>query len=259
MILVKEKQIAASWRRHKHKAWRWIGFKLLLSLAAAILCWPIFYVCFVYLMPRMQALSGSGQPPSPELFRTLVSFYALFGLPILLVVFITSLLTNFVLPSIALEDTTVREGLRRFMRLISAETGAFSMFALLKAGLGIAGLAAAEMVIVIGEILCLIPIGIVAVAGWFLLRSAGGAGHIAMLGGAVVLLLIFMACMVYGATLLLGALHIFFQAYAMYFLGGRYPMLGNMLEPEVWTPVHVPAPVPPPPPPLVIDPLPGSG
>jgi len=70
-------------------------------------------------------------------------------------------------------------------------------------------------------------------------------------------MLILIACLGYGITLFMGAFHIFLQAYAMYFLGGRYPLLGNMLEPQVWTPPHVPAPAPPPPPPIIIDPLPG--
>ena len=59
-------------------------------------------------MAQMPIVAPPGQPPSPQLFHTLFGFYALIGIPIVLAMISSSLLTNFVLPSIALEDTTVR-------------------------------------------------------------------------------------------------------------------------------------------------------
>src|SRR5438045_2784915 len=35
IVLVNEKFVAPSWRRHSFNSWRWIGFKLLLSLVVA--------------------------------------------------------------------------------------------------------------------------------------------------------------------------------------------------------------------------------
>jgi hypothetical protein len=254
IVLLNEKFVAPSWRRHRHHSWRWIGFKMLVSLAIGIACGPVFYVAHAHLMPHLQAAMAPGQPPSPEFLRSLLGFYALIGIPTALAVLVSSLLTNFVLPSIALEDTTAREGLRRFFGLVSAEPGSFSIFVVLKLVLGIAGFIAMEMAIVIGELICLIPVALVAVAGWFLLRSAGSAGHVLMLIGAVVLLLVFLAFMAYGISIVMGALHVFFQAYALYFLAGRYPMLGDLLEPPVPN-LPVATTAAPPPLPVILPPL----
>ena len=53
------------------------------------------------------------------------------------------------------------------------------------------------------------------------------------------------AILLYIATV--GFVMTFNQAYALYFLGGRYPLLGNLLEPP--PPVYPYAPTPPTPPP----------
>ncbi|HEY9126030.1 MAG TPA: hypothetical protein VIM62_02845 [Acidobacteriaceae bacterium] len=257
IVLLNEKFIAPSWRRHRHHSWRWIGFKAIFSALLAVACGPLFYVAYLYLLPRLQANTVlPGQPPPPELFKYLFLFYAAIGIPAALAVFASSLLTNFVLPSIALEDLTVRQGLKRFFDLIKIEPGPLALFAVLKLVLGVAGLIAMEACILIAELLCLIPIGLVALAGWFLLRSAGSAGHVVMLAGAVLLLLAFMVAMGYGLFLFMGTLHVFFQAYALYFLGGRYPMLGELLEPSL-PPLPVPIEPPPqpiPPPPFAAGP-----
>jgi hypothetical protein len=52
-----------------------------------------------------------------------------------------------------------------------------------------------------------------------------------MAAGAIVLGLIFVAFLFYIGLLVMGCVYIFFQAYAMYFLAGRYPLLGSLLDP----------------------------
>jgi hypothetical protein len=252
IVLLNEKFVAPSWRRHALHSWRWMGFKVLFSLLIAFLCGPLFYLVFSKLVPQLKAAAPAapGQVP-PHLFHNLIQLYAVIGLPIVFAILLSSLLTNFVLPSIALEDTTVREAFRRFLALASDEPGPVAAFVGFKILLGIAAFIAMEAAIFIGELLCLIPIGLVALAGWFLLRSAGDAGHLLMLAGAVLLLALFAVIVVYGSTIVLGCVHTFFQAYALYFLGGRYPLLGDMLEPPAppvpyAPPQSPPAPMSPP-------------
>jgi hypothetical protein len=247
IVLLNEKFIALSWKRHKHHSWRWVGFKVLFSIVMGVISAPAYYFGYMYLMPRLAAVSASGQPPSPELFSILLRFYAVIGLPIGFAFLCSSLLTNFVLPSIALENTSVREGLRRFLGLIGSEPGPVCLFVVFKVLLGICGFIAMEAVILIAELICLIPFALIAVAGWFLLRSAGDAGHLIMLTGAILLALIFAAFLFYCGMLVMGCVHIFFQAYALYFLGGRYPALGDMLEPVVHNSPYPNFAVPPPP------------
>jgi hypothetical protein len=249
IVLLNEKFVAPSWRRHVPHSWRWVGFKLLFSLAVSALCGPFLYFAYARLFPRIviaHSAATPGQLP-PHFFATLASIYLIIGIPFGLAMLISAVLTNFALPSVALDDTTVREALRRTFSLFSAEPGAVSLFIGLKAVLAIAAFLAMETVILIAEILCFIPIGLVALAGWFLFRSAGDIGHILMVVGAVILLIVFAVIAIYISTVAVGSVYVFFQAYALYFLGGRYPTLGNLLEPP-----YQPVTYAPPPPPLPI-------
>ena len=246
IVLLQEKFVAPSWKRHAHQTWRWIGLKLLLSLAIAILFGPIFYLGFRSLQQNM-LLMTPGQPPSPEFFRTLISFYALVSLPMVLAILSSSLLTNFVLPSIALENTTAREAMRRFGELIRVEPGAVALFAVLKVVLAVAAVIAAEMLSILAVLILCIPLGLVAFLGGLLLRSAGDAGHLVMIAGGILLAIVGGIMMFYALIFALGCIHVFFQAYALYFLGGRYPLLGDMLEPPSPAFPYIAPPASPPP------------
>jgi hypothetical protein len=240
IVLLKEKFIAPSWRRHSGHTWRWIGCKLVLSLILGVICGPPMYFVFRNLFSKM-LLMTPGQPPSPEFFRTIFLFYAIVGTPIAFAFLLSSLLTNFVLPSIALENTTVREGLRRFFALCAAEPGPMAAFVVFKILLAVAGGIAMEAVILIIEIFVAIPFVLIAVLGGFLLRSAGEAGQLMMVTGGIILGILFGACLFYCVMLVMGSLSVFFQAYALYFLGGRYPTLGDILEPPAPTLPYAPA------------------
>jgi hypothetical protein len=65
-----------------------------------------------------------------------------------------------------------------------------------------------------------------------------------MATGGVLLVLVFAAVLIYATTGFIGAFVLFLQAYALYFLAGRYPMLGDLLEPP--SPAFA-YPIPPPP------------
>src|SRR6516225_3289559 len=84
IVLLNEKFVAPSWRRHGNQAWRWVGFKMLFSIALSILLGPLFYLAYRAFMAQMPIVAPPGQPPSPQLFHTLFGFYALIGIPIVL-------------------------------------------------------------------------------------------------------------------------------------------------------------------------------
>jgi hypothetical protein len=86
--------------------------------------------------------------------------------------------------------------------------------------------------ILLAMIIAAIPLGIVAALGLLLFHFFGLAGHVLITAGGFVLYLGFMAFVFYMEIGLYGCIVIFLQAYALYFLGGRYPLLGNILEPN---------------------------
>jgi hypothetical protein len=165
---------------------------------------------------------------------------------------VTSLLGDFVLPSLALESTSLSDAISRSMALLKAEPAQVFYFSCLKVVLAIAGFIALEIVVFIGEIAIGIPVGIVGFVGWLSLHNLGAAGALMMTAGGVILYLGVIAALFYLIIGLQGCLITFFQCYGMYFLGGRYPLLGSLLEPP---PLRQPAPAPllpdlPPPMPL---------
>jgi hypothetical protein len=96
----------------------------------------------------------------------------------------------------------------------------------------------------------LIPPGIVGVILWFSLHHAGTAGIVVLIACAIFGALVFLCwavCVVIG---FMGSLITFFQAYALYFLGGRYPLLGDLLDRSTPPPAYAfAAAFPPSPPP----------
>jgi hypothetical protein len=92
--------------------------------------------------------------------------------------------------------------------------------------------------------ICMIPAGLIfgltAFVGWLVLHGAGPTGKLLMVAGAVILGLGFLVVVFYATILVLGYLLLLLDTYAIYFLGGRYPMLGNLLEPGPGAPFTPP-------------------
>lgn len=230
--LEKSALVAPLWRRYASRTWPWLGLKLVLSLIVTVIfSAPIFYSFRSLITQAAIQQVQPGQPPSPEMFFALLSFYLFFGSAILILMLCSSLLSDFVLPPIALEGASLSDALGRFLQLIKAEPGQLLLFTLFKILLAIAGMIAMQAVIIIAELILIIPLGLLAFLGWFALHSLGLVGHLLLIAGALTLGLLFLVGFFYVATLVMGCVHTFYQAYALYFLGGRYPRLGDLLEP----------------------------
>jgi hypothetical protein len=243
MVAERGQFVAPLWRKYRSGTWGWMGLKLALSLAVCALFGVPMYSAVKSLIPMFSNLQG--QPPTPEFLGRFLLVYALILAPMLLLMLCSSLLSDFVLPSIALEGVSVGEALRRWMKLMKAEPGAMAVYLLMKIVLAIAAMMALQMATLAAEIVSGIVFGLIALAGWGVLHFAGTLGSPLMIAGAVLLGILFWLFVMYVVTGCMGAVYIFLQTYASYFLGGRYPLLGNMLP-------SLPPPLPPwrPPPPL---------
>ena len=242
IVVNKAQMVAPLWNKYGFCTWRWIGFKLALSAVFLIVCGVPFIRGFRFLMTHLPV---PGQPPPPEFMHAFFMAYAGIMLAIFTLMLVASLFNDFVLPSIALEGVSVSEGLRRFIELIRREPGQIISYIFFKAILGIAAAVAMEIAILIVEFVAMIPLGIIGVLGYLALHSMGPIGQVLLVAGGVVLLLIFVAFLFYSTILFCGCFVVFFQAYAVYFLGGRYPMLGDLLEPAPSS-LTFASPVPPP-------------
>src|SRR6201996_1792193 len=253
VVLNREQFIAPLWRKHRsvYAAWTWLKVVAGLAIVAALAV-PIaaYSRRVVELFGSMSSLKPGEMPP-PEFFVLIYGgmfgIYAIF----ILLYFLGSLGYDFLIPSLALESVPLGEAFRRFARLVRNEPGQFSLYCLLKLVLGFIGYMALSFALEIVILLALAVVGGVAFLFGFLLHLAGVPTAV-LIGLAIALGVVFyLALFGYVTIIGMGALLTFFESYSLYFLAGRYPLLGELLAgstpppkapplPQSWSPAYTP-------------------
>jgi hypothetical protein len=254
IVLRSDTTIAPMWRRYGPATWRWMGLKLLFFFLALLCMVPILLPFVLHLIHIFHQNSSGGSAAFWPIVRQMLGLIVAGFVGLFVILAAYRLLYDFGLPSMALEGTPIGETASRVLLLLRAEPGAVVLYALmhfvLSLGLGFAN----AIILVLCMLVALVPLGGLGAGLWFGLRHSGIAGYVVMGCGLGILGLIFAAVMVCVLLTLVAWVSCFFQAYALYFLGGRYPLLGSYLEPEIVQPVFVeptpPAIYPPPAPAL---------
>lgn len=229
LVATRTNLVAPAWHRTSTRTWRWIGLKILSFLAimlfvGIILAVPIIF--FIRSMPK-----GGGQPPSAAIFANLALFIMIMVVVIVILMAALWLLRDFVLPFLLFDDATIGTALRDAIEIIRREPGSVIFYLFMKFVLSIIAGIAAELCIALALFVAAIPLGIVGGVLWFALRHAGPLGHAIMYISFGLLAIVFLAVIFVVVTCIAGAVLIFYQAYALYFVAGRYPRLGAILEP----------------------------
>jgi hypothetical protein len=250
--------VAPAWRKYRAQSLAWTGFKIATGLVITILtALPI--AAFVrHLIPVFLAMPKPGQPQDPRFALTILSIYAAyFGLILAFgfIFLVFSLLSDFIVPSLALENTGIQEAFRRMAELIRAEPGQFALYTLLKVLLGMVGYMGAVLAWEIAFFLLTLIVGIIVFLIGFLLHLAG-IPHVILIILGILAAIVWYAVALLSMMFAVGPVLTYLDAYALYFLGGRYPLLGDLLDqstPLPPAPPAYPAPYPayPPPPPAV--------
>lgn len=252
IVLRSETTVAPIWRRYGAATWRWMGLKILLFLCAFACLAPILVPGVLYFISAIGRQSNGDHSHIVGFILTGIFFVVLFILFALALAVATVLLRDFGLPSMALEGTPLRETVRRVVALTRAETGQVALYVLLRFCLAVAGGFISELILVILAIVVGAPLGGLGFGLWASLHTAGIAAHAGMIGGWVILALALLTALAICAISLFGYLFTFLQAYAIFFLGGRYPLMGQLLteppapvlptvQPQPWTPAfHTP-------------------
>jgi hypothetical protein len=227
--------VAPAWRKYGPQALAWTGVKILGGSALTLVCAVPLTAYVRHLIPLFSSLPTvkPGQPPPPEFMAAMAGFYAgyfLFMLIIGAVYLVGSIFANFLIPSLALENTGLREAFRRMTELIRREPGEFAIFVLLKTGLGIAAYIGATVLWEIAFLLCSLLLGIVVFFFGFLIHLAGVPTAVLTALGIVLAVAWYLFATIYSLMLAIGPAWTFLDAFALYFLGGRYPMLGDLLD-----------------------------
>lgn len=239
MITHRSLWVAPSWSKYGSTVWRWIGLKLVLLAGMLAVTVPASIVFAL----RMARLTANGMKPGPgAVFSHLLPFLAIVLSAGLIFAFFYWAVRDFVMPSLALEDTTLGFALYRFRLFLAAEPAPIITYLFLRLILSILFGIATYIGLIITILLSAIPFAIVTAIVWMPVRNAGTGVHVAAGAFLVLLGLVFAVVAVLLAIVFFGTLVTFYYSWAAYFLGGRYPVLGDLLEPAI-----IPAPFTPPP------------
>jgi hypothetical protein len=245
VVLRRDTIIGTSWRRYGPATWRWMGLRLLLTLAGLLLMLPILIPAGLTFIHAIHSGQGA-QTNFGALFAAFLALLAASVLVVLVLLVCQLLLHSFGLPSMALEATPLRETVARVLRLLRAEPMQVFLFIVMQVVLRIAIGIGIGIVFLIGALIALIPFGILGGILWAALHSGPVGVKAVMWCGIAILAIAYVAIFLVASFMCAGITGSFFQAYSIYFLAGRYPLLGEILQP-----LPEPAPMPfyyPPPP-----------
>jgi len=251
IVLNRGEFVAPAWRKYGPQSLPWTGIKVLIGTAATLACaLPIVaYVRHIIpLLHSMQTMSP-GQPPPPEFIGAIFAGYGIIFLVFGPTYLISSLLSDFIVPSLALENTGIAEAFRRMFALIRREPGEFAIYTLLKIGLSFAVYMGALIIWEIGFILITLILEVIFGIIGFVLHLIGVPTIVLIVLAVLIGIVWFVFVTGYTMMLMIGPIFTFLDAYTLYFLGGRYPMLGDLLDRSTPPPTYAYATGYPPPPP----------
>lgn len=255
VMATKNSTVGPIWRKYSSQTWRWIGLKFLLFLTIGILGGMVAIVSMLPLIRQtMHGQMGTALPPA-DIMRHILGPVLLIGVFVLIVAAIYLLLWDFAVPPMALENAGIGTAIGRVGKLVRNEPGEIFLYLLMRLLMGIVFGIAAMLVYGIAMLISLLPFGIVGGILYLALRNAGEAGYVLLVASAIVGALVLLVWNICVYTGVMGYLIAFWQAYALIFYGGRYPLLGNLLEPPPAVPVIAPEmPLPPPELPPMMEP-----
>ena len=176
IVVNREQFVAPAWRKYRAQALSWTGYKILIGLALTLLAALPIAAIVRHVIPIFLAMPKSGQTPSPQFAAAILGVYAAyFGLIAVfgIVFLVFSLLSDFIVPSLALENTGIKEAFRRMAELVRREPGQFALYTLLKVLLGFVGYMGAILAWEITFVIITLIVGGVIFLIGFLLHLAG--------------------------------------------------------------------------------------
>jgi hypothetical protein len=246
MIVTRQVFIAPMWRRYGLRVWPWIGLKVLVGTVLSVAMLPLLvfvgkgFVQFIQSVPHVPR--GSAPDPAfvASMMQHIFGLYAGLILYFLILKLASTLLDDFVKPFFQLEPISLTTALRRGFTLFTGDFLNCFLYVLLKYILAVVG----YMMQSVAAQICMIPIVLVAVfagaLGGAVIHGGGPVATLIVISGWVILGVAAVVVLFYVSLGAVGYLLMLLDAYTIYFLGGRYPLLGNLLEPGPGAPFTPP-------------------
>lgn len=250
LVVTQGQFITPMWRRVAGRLWPWVGIKVVVGVALSLLFAPLGFAAMRHMqhmlatMPRVNA----GQPLDPVALRlfwtALLSAEGFFLAFCFVLKSASTLLDDFVRPFYLLEQVTLGQAFACGSRLFFAEPAEMILYLLMKLVLAIAGVVMQYIsyfvvmlaLVLTGVVIAGIGIAVTHVTG---ASNAPAAKLLLMVGGALLYLLLSIAVVWY-AVGSFGYLMLLLEAYAVFFVAGRYPLLARLLEPGPGAPFTPP-------------------
>ncbi len=225
LVLERGEVIAPAWRRYGPQARSWMLFKMLLGSVVTLVAAVPLVRYGRHLLPTLAAMKP-GEPPPPGFLLALFATYAIFILVFGSFYLVSSVMQDVVLPPMIFAGATAREGLRDGWTVVRREPGEFVLFLLVKTGLTFFGylmLVVAFEVVLVVVLLVIVGIGL-------LLHLAGVSSTVLLVLGITAGVVVYLGGLFYGLLMGAGAVSLFLEAHAVYFLGGRFERMGAVLD-----------------------------
>ena len=231
LVVYKRGRVGQAWSAYGRQSWRYFGLVILVSLAFMVVAVIVVGPALLNLIRVIRPLAAAGPNMNPfamlgAMFPFLVAVFAVAALWAV----VDSLMQDFLLPPMAIDDAPLESVFGRFFALLKTSPGAVLIYVLLRFAVGI-GLTWILMLIFLAGLMIagLAVFGIGTLIYHALWASAVGqviCVSLAILVGLVVVIVYAVAIVsIYGTAA------VFKQSYAAYFFGGRYAALGDRLEP----------------------------
>ena len=229
-VLRMQDRIAPAWGLYHRQAMRYLGLSVCIGLALWIAIAAAGFGIYDHFKPLIQSL-GSDQRPGWTEFLPLIGVVLLvISLAAIAGSLINTTLGSFVLPHMALEDASIPDALSDVWSDIAAEPWQYIFFVLLRF---LTTLLASIVCAIVLVIPFAIVVGIGALIVVFLKTVSTGLAVLLGVPAAILVLGLFFLA----GVIVSGTIGTYRRNYALMFYGGRYPLLGNILQP----------PLPPPP------------
>jgi hypothetical protein len=244
MLVTRGKFIAPMWRRYSARVWPWIGLKILVGtvvtlLFGILLAGPLRHAVQNMIASFPAAAMTPGSTPDPAEMQALMAPFiqqiSNFELILFAIVFLlkipSTLLNDFVIPFYILEDIPLMEAIRRGFEVFVADPLQVILYLILKPILFVIGYFIQNIVIFISLIPFLIVLGIGAIVGGVSLHGSGASASALLLIAGILFYIVFLGFIFWEVLGVFGYLLTLLEAYGIYFLAGRYPLLASLLEP----------------------------
>ncbi len=250
LVVYKRGRVGQAWSGYGRQSWRYFGLVILVSLAFLVVAVLLIGPALLNVIRVVRPLAAAGPNVNPfamlgAIFPFLIAIFAVAALWAV----VDSLMQDFLLPPMAIDDAPLESAFKRFFTLVKTNFGSLVVYVLLRFAVGI-GLTWILMLIFLAGLmiagLAIFGIGTVLYhALW-----ASTVGEITCVALAILTGLIVVLVYILAIIAIYGTAAVFKQSYAVYFFGGRYPALGDRLEPpptaiEYAEPPRLPPATPP--------------